>query len=76
MDPSTYEFYLLIFVLIFMVWYAGFEGTLRLFRFIDLQLQYAVVRIKIWRIKKRYEKELKLPLKNLKKILEENKHVP
>lgn len=76
MDPSTYEFYLLIFVLIFMVWYAGFEGTMRLFRFIDLQLQYAVVRIKMWWIKKRYEKELKLPLKNLKKILEENKHVP
>ena len=74
MDPSTYGFYLVVLIFILMVWYAGFDGTMRLLQYIDLQLQYAVVRFKMWRMQRKLEKGLGLPPKNYHKFLEEQKN--
>ena len=74
MDPSTYGFYLVVLIFILMVWYAGFEGTMRLFRYVDLQLQYTVVRIRMWRMQRKLEKGLGLPPKNYQKLLEKHKN--
>jgi len=57
-----------------MVWYAGFDGTMRLFQYIDVQLQYAVIRFKMRRMQRKLEKELGLPPKNYDKFLEEHKN--
>ena len=73
MDPSTYGLYLIILIIIFMVWYAGFEGTMRVFQYVDLQLQYLVVRIKMRMMQWKLEKELGLPHKNYDKFMEDYK---
>ena len=74
MDPSTYGFYLVVLIFILMVWYAGFDGTMRLLQYIDMQLQYAVIRFKMRRMQRKLEKELGLPPKNYDKFLEERKN--
>jgi hypothetical protein len=56
-------FYLSILVVIFMVAYAGVEGTMRLFVYMDLELRYFVIKLRMWRMKKQLEKELGIPSK-------------
>ena len=74
MDPSTYGLYLVILIFILMVWYAGFEGTMRVFQYVDLQLQYVVVRIKMRMMQWKLEKELGLPHKNYDYFKEDHKN--
>jgi hypothetical protein len=54
-----------------MVWYAGFEGTIRVFQYIDLQFQYFIIQFKMRSMRLKLEKELGLQTKNYKKFLEE-----
>jgi len=46
-----------------MVAYAGVEGTMRLFVYMDLELRYFVIKLRMWRMKKQLEKELGIPSK-------------
>lgn len=50
--------YLCIVIILLMIAYAGIEGTLRVFVYLDLMLRYSLVRIKMYFMKKKLEKEL------------------
>jgi len=63
MDPSILSLYLTITIIACMILYAGFEGTMRVFVYFDLQLRYAYVKIRMWMMKKQLEKQLVLPSK-------------
>jgi hypothetical protein len=72
MDPSTYVgLYTVILIFIFMVWYAGYEGTMRVFQYLDLQLRYVVIRVQMRILKRKLEKQLGVPHKNYDKFLED-----
>jgi len=52
------EFYLLMAILLLMIAYAGFEGTLRVFTYLELQIKYAYVRILMWNMKRKLKAQL------------------
>jgi len=60
MNSLILEFYLIILILIGMVWYAGFEGTMRLFYYIELQLKFIPIRIRLYFFHRRMRKEFKV----------------
>lgn len=41
-------FYLLVLIVLLMIAYAGFEGTMRVFAYLDLQLRFLVVKIRMY----------------------------
>ena len=67
-------FYLLVLILFAMIWYAGFEGTMRVFAYIDLQFRYLGVKFQMWQMKRKLEKQLDLPPTNFSTIFEEIKN--
>jgi hypothetical protein len=64
-------FYLLVLILICMIWYAGYEGTMRVFAYIDLQFRYLGIKFQMWQMKRQLEKQLDLPPTNFSTIFEE-----
>jgi hypothetical protein len=56
-----------------MVWYAGVEGTLRVFAYIDLEMRYLGVKFQMWRMKRQLEKQLHLPPTDFSTIFQEIK---
>ena len=56
-------YFVLVFLLI-LVAYAGWEETMRLIAFAELQVKYAYVRVRMYQMKKRLERELNLPAKD------------
>ena len=67
-------FYLIFGILLWMVWYAGVGGTMRVFAYIDLQVRYAGIKIQMWRMKRKLEKELGLPSTNFSSLIEDLKN--
>ena len=63
--------YLTLFILIGMIWYAGLEGTMRVFYYIDLQFRYGIIRLQMWQMKRKLEKDLNLLPSDFSSILEE-----
>jgi len=67
MDPSTTTpllgFYVTIIILGLMVAYAGFEGTMRVFTYLDLQLRYFIIKTQMkflgWKLKRQLIKDTK-----------------
>jgi hypothetical protein len=74
MDPSTTTpllgFYVTIIILGLMVAYAGFEGTMRVFTYLDLQLRYFIIQTQMkflgWKLKRQLIKDTKSYEKFLK----------
>jgi hypothetical protein len=74
MDPSTTTpllgFYVTIIILGLMVAYAGFEGTMRVFTYLDLQLRYFIIQTQMkflgWKLKRQIIKDTKSYEKFLK----------
>jgi hypothetical protein len=64
-------FYLLVLILLGMIWYAGYEGTMRVFQYIDLEIRYFGIKVKMWRMKRQLEKQLHLPPTNFSSIFQE-----
>lgn len=62
------EFYFLMAIFLLMVAYAGFEGTMRVFTYIELQIKYAYVRIQMWQMKRKLKSQLTV---ETKKFIEE-----
>lgn len=56
--------YLILIVFIALVAIGGYESTLRLIRFIEISIRYEIVKLRMWFLKKKLEKELKLPPKD------------
>tara|TARA_S200002703_G_scaffold136493_1_gene125868 strand:- start:74 stop:286 length:213 start_codon:yes stop_codon:yes gene_type:complete len=66
MDPSIIGLYFTLLIVVLMIAYAGVEGTLRVFVYLDLQLRYAWVRTRMWFMGRRLKKQLNLHLSNYK----------
>ena len=60
MNSILIEFYFLMAVIILMIAYAGFEGTMRVFVYLELQIKYAYVRIQMWRMRRNLRSTLKV----------------
>lgn len=54
-------FYLLVLTLVVLVAIAGIDETSKLIFYLDLQLRYLVIKVKMWFLKKKLEKQLNLP---------------
>lgn len=73
MPESFLGLYILLILIIMLIAYAGFDETLRIFAYFDLQMRYAIVRIKMKQMQRKMEKELKLPAKNWEDYLKNDK---
>ena len=51
-------FYLLVLILILMIAYAGVDGTMRVFVYLDLSIKYAIVRVRMYFMGRRLRKQL------------------
>jgi len=58
------SFYILATVLLLLIAYAGTEETLRLIRFIDLWINWQIIKYRMKRMRRKLEKELGLPPRN------------
>jgi len=58
MTSFLIEFYVLIIILMMMIAYAGFEGTMRVFVYLELQIKYAYIRFIMWRMGRKLKKQL------------------
>lgn len=56
-------FYLLVLILILMIAYAGVDGTMRVFTYLDLSIKYAIVRVRMYFMGRRLRKQL-IKIKN------------
>ena len=56
-------FYLLVLILILMIAYAGVDGTMRVFAYLDLSIKYAIVRVRMYFVGRRLRKQL-ISIKN------------
>ena len=63
METSLISLYLTILIILGMILYAGVEGTMRVFVYIELTLKYALVRIQMYFMKRKLERQLGLPSK-------------
>lgn len=59
--------YLTVAIVALMIAYAGIEGTLRVFAWLDLQIRYIPLRIKIELMKRKLKKELDRDMKQFMK---------
>ena len=64
-------FYLTLIIFICMIWYAGLEGTMRVFAYMDLQVRYIGIQAQMkwmsWRLKRQLIKDTS----NFEKFLKE-----
>jgi len=59
----------LLIILIMLIAYAGFDETMRLIAYLDLQVRYAIIRFKMKRMQRKLEKQLGLPAKDWEEFL-------
>jgi|TARA_A100001388_G_C28654027_1_gene443419 hypothetical protein len=57
-------FYFLVALFLLLVAYAGIEETMRLVSYADLQVKYAYVKVRMYYMRKRLEKQLGKPPKD------------
>jgi hypothetical protein len=67
-------FYLTVLIFTCMVWYAGLEGTMRVFAYLDLQIRYLGIQAQMkwmgWKLKRQLVKDTT----NFQKFLKEYKN--
>jgi len=52
-------FYLCVLIVIGCIWYGGYEGTMRLVSYCELQFRYAWVQIRMFFMRQRLKRDLK-----------------
>jgi hypothetical protein len=57
-------FYLLVLTLVVLIAIAGVEETSKLIYYLDLQLRYLIIKIRMWFFKMKLKKQLNLPPRN------------
>ncbi len=68
MYPELIGLYLTIGIILWMVWYAGVDGTMRLFQYIELTVRYQVIRLRLYFMRLKLERQLGItPNKNGKR---------
>lgn len=72
MSPFLLEFYILFIIILMMIAYAGTEGTLRVFQYLELLVKTFVIEIKKFflkiKLKRQLDKDYKYFQKRLKEI--------
>ena len=75
MDPSTtgmIGIYVSVVILFLMVAYAGFEGTIAFFMYLDLQFRHTIVKIRLgllsWKLKRQLRDDARYYEKLIKEI--------
>lgn len=63
MEASLY----IIVIVLALILFAGFDETIRLFQYIDLELRYGVVKIRSYFLRKKLERQLKVLKKQMEK---------
>jgi hypothetical protein len=58
MQPSLISLYFTMIILVGMIWYAGLEGTMRVFTYIELTIKYQLIRLKMYFMKRKLERQL------------------
>jgi len=66
-------FYLLILTFVALVAYAGYDATMRLVQFIDLQIHYAVIRVQMKWMEQKLRRRLLKDTANYQQLLKEHK---
>ena len=64
MDSLLLELYFLIAIILLMIAYAGFEGTMRVFVYLELQIKYAYIRIIMYFIGRKLRRQLNITRKD------------
>lgn len=62
MYPELIGLYLTIGIILWMVWYAGVDGTMRLFQYIELTVGYQVIRLRLYFMRLKLERQLGITL--------------
>ena len=62
MYPELIGLYLTIGIILWMVWYAGIDGTMRLFQYIELTVRYQVIRLRLYFMRLKLERQLGITL--------------
>lgn len=60
MNSILLEFYFLIAIILLMIAYAGFEGTMRVFVYLELQIKYAYIRIIMYFMGRKLRRQLNI----------------
>lgn len=58
MQPSLISLYLTMIILVGMIWYAGLEGTMRVFTYIELTIKYQFIRLQMYFMRRKLERQL------------------
>ena len=66
-------FYLLILTFVILVAYAGYDATMRLIQFIDLQIRYAVIRVQMKWMEQKLKRRLLKDTANYQQLFKEHK---
>jgi hypothetical protein len=66
-------FYLMVLIVIGMVLYAGYEGTIRVFAYLDLELRFTWVKFRLWMMRRKLKQQLLKDLPEFNKLMKENK---
>lgn len=56
-----YSTYLTLLIIIALIIIGGYESTLRVFQYLDIFIKYRIIKIRMWFMKKKLEKQLGLP---------------
>ena len=68
LNPTLMEASLYIIIIVLaLILFAGFDETIRLFQYIDLELRYGVVKIRSYFLRKKLERQLKVLKKQMEK---------
>ena len=67
-------FYLMVLIVIGMILYAGYEGTIRVFAYLDLELRFTWVKFRLWMMRRKLKQQLLKDLPEFNKLMKENKH--
>ena len=51
-------FYILIFIVLCMIAYAGYDGTMRVFAYLDLSIRYAMIKVRMYFMGRRLRRQL------------------
>mgnify|MGYP007059509201 FL=1 len=62
MYPELIGLYLTIGIILWMVWYAGVDGTMRLFEYIELTVEHQVIRLRLYFMRLKLERQLGITL--------------
>jgi len=64
--------YLTVTIIVLMIAYAGFENTIKLFAYIDLQLRFVLIRMKMEIMKRKLKRQLDIDKEELFKRIDQN----